>query len=92
MMVVYNMGVNNMTTRPTNPFDAKNDSAFLRFLYLNILGAPLRFLMTRRFISRLGGAYMDSRLSAHRIPKFIKENNIDMRDYEDRKYQPPQGA
>ncbi len=29
---------------------------------------------------------MDSRLSARRIGKFIKENNIDMSDYENRKY------
>ena len=75
-----------MTNRQTNPFDPQYDSGFLRFLYLNILGAPLRFLMTRRFISRLGGAYMDSRLSARRIGKFIRENDIDMSDYEDRKY------
>ncbi len=75
-----------MNKRQTNPFDPQYDSGFLRFLYLNILGAPLRYLMTRRFISRLGGAYMDSRLSAHRIKKFIKENSIDMSDYEDRKY------
>ena len=75
-----------MNNRQTNPFDPQYDSGFLRFLYLNILGAPLRFLMTRRLVSQLGGAYMDSALSAHRIHKFIKDNHIDMSDYEDRKY------
>ena len=75
-----------MNNRQTNPFDPQYDSGFLRFLYLNILGAPLRYLMTKRFISRLGGAYMDSRLSTRRIGKFIKENGIDMSDYEEREY------
>ena len=72
--------------RKTNPFDAKLDSGFLRFLYMPILGAPLRFLMTRKFVSKLGGAYMNTGFSARRVPKFIKENGIDMNDYENRTF------
>ena len=72
--------------RKTNPFDAKLDSGFLRFLYMPILGAPLRFLMTRKFVSKIGGAYMNTGFSARRVPKFIKENGIDMRDYENRPF------
>ena len=72
--------------RKTYPFDAKLDSGFLRFLYMPYLGAPLRFIMTRKFVSKLGGAYMNTRFSARRIPKFIKQNQIDMSDYENREF------
>ncbi|MBE6639449.1 MAG: phosphatidylserine decarboxylase [Ruminococcaceae bacterium] len=75
-----------MNQRPTNPFDKKLDSLFLRFLYRKHIGAPLRFLLTRRFVSDLGGAYMNSRLSRRRIPRFIQENSIQMDDYETREY------
>ena len=75
-----------MNTRPTTPFDEKSDSRFLRFLYFPFWGAPLRFIMTRKFVSKLGGAYMDSSFSRRRIPGFIKSNKIDMSDYEDRTY------
>ena len=75
-----------MNTRATNPFDEKLDSRFLRFLYSPFWGYPLRFLMTRKFVSKLGGSYMDSSLSRRRIPGFITNNHIDMSDYEDRPY------
>lgn len=75
-----------MLKRPTNPFDPKRDSMFLRFLYRPILGAPLRFLMTRKWVSKLGGAYMDSGVSKHRIARFVKSNHIDLSDYENRPY------
>ena len=75
-----------MNDRPTTPFDYKLDSLFLRILYRKYLGAPLRFLMTRKFVSVIGGAYMDSKFSRHRIPSFVEKNNIDLSDYEKREY------
>ena len=75
-----------MRQRQTNPFDPNLDSGFLRFLYRPVLGAPLRFLMTRKWVSQLGGAYMDAGISKYRIAKFVKSNHIDLSDYEDRPY------
>ncbi|MBE6672081.1 MAG: phosphatidylserine decarboxylase [Ruminococcaceae bacterium] len=72
--------------RKTNPFDPKLDSGFLKFVYMPYLGAPLRFLMTRKWVTKLGGAYMNTHFSARRISKFIKANAIDMSDYESREF------
>lgn len=56
------------------------------FLYENLLGRCILKLLTRPFISKLAGKYMDSPLSKSRISGFIKKNNIDMTDYIQRPY------
>ena len=56
------------------------------FLYENAFGRFLLKLLTRSGISRLVGKYMDSSLSKGRIKKFIKNNGIDMSDFEEREF------
>lgn len=62
------------------------ESGSLHFLYKNIFGRLLLKLLTCRFVSVLGGAYMNSRFSRHRIAPFIRENSINMDDYEECEY------
>lgn len=50
----------------------------LRFLYYNKLGAPVLRLITRRWVSKLVGRYLDGRLSRRKIKKYVKKHGIDM--------------
>jgi phosphatidylserine decarboxylase len=51
----------------------------LKFLYGKPLGKlTLSILVKRKFFSRLGGRLMNSKMSAKRIDKFVKEHTIDM--------------
>lgn len=59
----------------------------LKFLYYNVFGLPILRLMTARWVSKLAGAYLDSRLSRRKIKKYIKKHAIDMSDYIEEDYQ-----
>lgn len=61
-------------------------SKTLNFFYDSFLGRILLKLFICKFISNLIGIYMNSELSIKKINKFIKDNNIDMSEYEDKKY------
>ena len=43
-------------------------------------------MATSKFISKVYGIYNNSKFSKRKIDKFIKENNIDLSLYEDKKY------
>lgn len=58
----------------------------LKYCYCTRLGKPARSIMTRPFITALGGLYMDSALSVKRIEGFVRSNNIDMNEYAQRSY------
>jgi phosphatidylserine decarboxylase len=58
-------------------------SGMLRFLYTKPLGKlSLNLLFKRKLVSALGGWYMDSRLSKKRITNFIKEQELDISDFQ----------
>lgn len=57
------------------------ESASIRFLYNNFFGRLLLKLFKRRWLSRICGSFLNSRLSKPLIKKFIKNNNIDMSEY-----------
>lgn len=65
--------------------DKKPEGA-LKFLYYNAFGAVILRLITRRWVSKLVGAFLNTRLSKHRIKRFIKKNGIDMSEYLDEEY------
>ncbi len=50
----------------------------LRFLYGTRFGSLVLRLISRRWLSKLAGKYMSSRLSKHKIKKYIKKHGIDM--------------
>ena len=56
------------------------------FLYNNFLGKIVLKLVTKRFVSKLAGSYMNTKLSTRHIKAFIKSNNIDMTDYKEEEY------
>ena len=56
------------------------------FLYGNFLGRIILLFLNNRFVSKIVGKYMNSKLSIKRINKTIKENNIDMNLFENRKF------
>lgn len=61
-------------------------SVLLAFLYDTAVGRVLLRGICCRGISRIGGKYMDSRLSRMHINGFIHKNNIDMDEYEKAEY------
>lgn len=63
-----------------------NESKPLKFLYNNILGRLFLKIATSHFIANIIAKYMNSKLSRHKIKKFIKNNNINMDEYEDKYY------
>lgn len=59
----------------------KKESGILRFLYNTVAGRIVLKALTSPIISRIGGAYMDSRISRIHILSFARNNNIDMSEY-----------
>lgn len=62
-------------------------SKTLSFLYDSRIGRILlKPLVSSSLVSNIVGSFMDSRISKIIIPSFIKNNNININDYEDKKY------
>lgn len=57
------------------------DSATLRFLYNTVAGRIILKLLTACWVSKLCGAYLNSKLSKPLIKRFVKNNNIDLNEY-----------
>ena len=70
----------------SEPIPVPQDSAFLRFLYHTPIGRALLRLLRAPWLSRLIGAYMDSRLSRVWIRPFVRKNGIDLSQYEPQSY------
>lgn len=70
--------------RNSFPYD-ENDKT-LNFLYRTVVGRAVLKLLTQPFISHTAGFFMNRKISAAFVPKFIKKNNIDMNDYNVEKY------
>lgn len=58
----------------------------LKFLYNTIIGRCILKIATTKCISNIYVKYMNSKLSKHKINKFIKKNNINMDEYEEKDY------
>lgn len=56
------------------------------FLYKNIIGNLCLKLVNKRCFSLIIGSFMNTKISTKLIKNFIKKNNIDMSDYEEKKY------
>ena len=52
----------------------KKESLGLRFLYNTIVGRLFLKVASARWVSKVAGRYMDSRLSKGMIKKFVKKN------------------
>ena len=58
----------------------------LNFFYGNIIGRILLRILISKPISNLVALYMNSRLSRHRIKRFVNKNDINLFEYDDRRY------
>lgn len=58
----------------------------LKGMYGSVMGRSVLKVLTLPFISNLGGMVMNSSLSKIAISSFVKNNNIDMNQYEDTEY------
>ena len=58
----------------------------LNFLYNTVLGRCILKVLTLPVISKIVGAFMNSKLSVPMIKKFILKNNINMDEFVDVKY------
>lgn len=52
------------------------------FLYRNIFGRLILKILTRPFVSKIGGFFMNCKISKVLIKKFVKKNNIDLSIYD----------
>ncbi len=64
----------------------KKDSLGLRFLYHTFIGRIILSILVRPTTSKIVGHFMNSRFSTIFIKSFIKKNNIDINEYEEKKY------
>lgn len=62
------------------------DAPSVKFLYETKTGALVLRLITRRWLSRFAGVYLDSRLSKCLIKGYIKRHKIRMEDFISEKY------
>lgn len=58
----------------------------LNFLYNTVLGRCILKIASSHAIANICSKYLNSKLSKHRIKSFIKKNNIDMNEYEEKEY------
>lgn len=63
-----------------------SESKILKFLYNTVPGRVVLKILTSPIISKIGGAYMDSGVSKMHIKGFIKNNHLDMSQYEQAEY------
>lgn len=61
-------------------------SKILNYLYKNIFGKIMLKLLIKPWVSDISGVLLNSPCSRFLIPLFIKKNNIDMSEYENRTY------
>ena len=59
----------------------KKEAAGLRFLYNTLLGRLFLKVASARWVSKVAGRFMDSRLSKPMIKKFVKKNGINLDDF-----------
>lgn len=72
--------------RNTTDIKTLEYSTFQAFLYRNKIGRLLLKLLISPRVSKFVGSFMNSFLSKPMIKGFIKNNNIDMAQFEDKKY------
>ena len=58
----------------------------LKFLYNTKLGNLVLWVCTRRWVSKIVGWYLDTKLSCVRIKKYVKKSHIDMSQFYEEKY------
>ena len=85
-LVVWSLSNMIIVNRKTKEERTLQYSGSVIFLYTSIIGRVILKLINNRFVSKVVGRYMNSKISTKRINKTIKENNIDMSLFEKKEY------
>ena len=72
--------------RKTNKLIEEESPKGANFLYRNTFGKIILKVATKRFVSKIGGFYMNKKISTKHIKNFIIDNKIDMSEYKEEKY------
>lgn len=64
----------------------QSQNNLLKLLYSHVSGRCVLKVLTLPFITQIGGKYMNSSLSKHKIQSFIEHNHIDMSQYVEQDY------
>jgi len=72
--------------RKTNKETEYKYGVFVNFLYNNVVGRIFLKLLSNRVFANLGACFMNSRLSKFMMNSKIREYNIDMKRFVDKKY------
>lgn len=80
----YNFIIKDRSGKKIKPLEKQNKS--LEFLYGTLFGRLILKILTRPFVSKAVGAYLNSRLSTKMINSFIEKNNINIDDFENKVY------
>ncbi len=71
-----------MNTVTNKPQAAEDSGKALKFLYETVFGRVILRLLRAKWISKLAGAFLSTRLSKPLIKPFVKSNNIDLSEFE----------
>lgn len=71
-------------TRPV--YNLKGPSKSLSFLYHTKLGRTCLKFLVKPSLSKISGRFLNTTLSSHMIKGFVKKNNIDLSEYEQRNF------
>ncbi len=64
----------------------KGQAKSLSFLYTTKLGRTCLKFLVKPSVSKISGKFLNTRISSLMIKNFVKKNNIDMSEYEQRKF------
>ena len=73
--------------RDGNIYEEENgQDRLLNWMYTTMAGRSSLKILTRPWVSKLGGAFLSSPISKCLIKGFVKNNHIDMSEYEKKNY------
>ena len=67
-------------------YEYKGQAKSLSFLYTTKLGRSCLKLLVKPSVSKLSGRFLSTKLSSSMIKNFVKKNNIDLSEYEQRNF------
>ncbi len=67
-------------------YEYKGQAKSLSFLYTTTLGRTCLKFLVKPSVSKLSGRFLSTKFSTPMIKRFVKKNNIDLSEYEQRKF------
>lgn len=78
--------MSNITNIKRFTYEYKGPSKSLNFLYHTTLGRNCLKLLVKPSVSKIAGRFLSTKASVALIKSFVKKNNIDLSEYEQRKF------